>query len=65
MANAYLFQQEVLGYRPHIINRLRAQSDDAATLHTRLDNVILQLNEAFLYAEEEKTIEEMLDEIFD
>lgn len=61
----YLYQQEVLGFRPYIINRLKEKSNDPNTLASRLDAIILKINLDFLYGGNEKPIKDMIDDIFD
>lgn len=65
MVFGYLYQKEVLGFRPYIINRLREQSNDSHTLTSRLDAIILQINLSFLSGGNEKPIKDMIDDIFD
>lgn len=64
MTIGYLFQQEVLGFRPYIINRLEERFDDPEIIASRLDIIILQINLAFLAGVEDRPIKDMIDDIF-
>ncbi len=66
MQNAYLFQQEVLGFRPYIMNRLKEQSSDPTLLEVRLDDIVYEINSDFLTSDGNNFhIKDFIDDIFD